>query len=533
MRHALLVLVPLAGCLFTQPDPPLLQVTSPKRSLIVEDTSGMVTVTGVALPNASGAAIKRVVVNGTPAQVDATGAFTATIRVPLGGSLIQTVATDADGGEATDTRSIVAGERRTSGSSVPRAIGVQLAPNMFAHIARIATQELKQADLGALVAQANPIVDKSATGCLAAKAYVDSVKISDAAVTLAPTTGGLQIVATLQQPVITGRVQYAAACTGGTRNFTMRADRATVRGKLVFDRGANGLTPRLDGPAFETPGLQITTSGGIPDAVLGILPMETIIQAVTPTATRRFVDPMLRDALADLQQPHQLNVLGKSVTFAAVPSLVEFSPTGGRAMLDLRFAMAGGEASRGFTYTPNGVPQLDARDGIGLGVADDLVNDALAQLAASGVLDLTLPFDGGDFDTVKLSPSLPPMINADGVDGRLKLLLPDVSATFLRGGRAVASASVNAQIAIAVRPAGDGGSVKIDLGEASIAIDSPDENARSSSFAAAVDFGAGDQQSSIQLVIDAIPLPKLGELTLSDVSITSDNGYVKAMGTVQ
>lgn len=538
MRHAgLLSFLPLVtGCLFTQPDPPLLQVTSPQRSSILEQTDGMVTVSGVASPNSSGAAIERVVVNGTAARVAGDGSFTVTIQVPPGGNLIQTVATDAEGGVATDTRAIAAGERRASGSSNPRAVAVQLAPNMFERIAKIATREIKEADLSTLVQQANPIVDASqAGGCFGAAADVNSVTISDAAVTLVPTTGGLQIVATFQQPVITGRMRFSVACSAESRDFTMTANSATVRAKLVFENGAAGLTPRLDQPAFESPGLQVTTSGSIPNAILGILPFERIIGMVTPTATRMFVDPMIRDAMVDLQQPHQLDVLGRSVTVAGTPSAIEFSPAGGKVMLDLAFALAGGETSKGFTFTPNGNPQLAAPDGIGLGISDDLINDALAQLAASGVLDVTVPFDGGDFDSIKLTPTLSPMINADATDGRLQVLLPDMNATFLRAGEVVTSAAVNAQIAVAVRPAGDGGSVTIDLGKVSFAIDAVGDDAMtsSSSFAAAIDLGASDQRSSIQLTIGAIPLPKLGELVLSNVSITADSGYLKAMGTVR
>jgi hypothetical protein len=540
-RHAGLfsLLSVVTGCLFTQPDPPLLRVTSPERASLLEQPDGMLTVTGIAAPNSSGAAIERVAVNGTPARVAADGSFTVTIHVPPGGNLIQTVATDAEGGVATDTRAIAAGERRASGSSNPRAVAVQLAPNMFERIAKIATAEIEQADLSTLVREANPIVDASqAGGCFGAAADVNSVTISDADVSLVPTTGGLQIVATFYQPVITGRMRFSVACSADSRDFTMTANSATVRAKLVFERGAAGLMPRLDQPAFETPGLQVTTSGTIPNAILGILPLERIIGAVTPTATRMFIDPMIRDALVDLQQPHQLEVLGKSVTVAGMPSAVEFSPAGGKVMLDLAFALAGGEASKGFTFTPNGNPQLEAPDGIGLGISDDLINDALAQLVASGLLDVTLPFDGGDFDTITLTPTLAPMINADAADGRLQVLLPDMNAKFLRAGELVTTAAVNAQIAIAVRPAGDGGSVTIDLGKASFAIDAVgDDGAHgmtpSSSFAAAIDLGASDQRSSIQLTIGAIPLPKLGELSLSNVSITADSGYLKAMGTVR
>ena len=173
-----------------------------------------------------------------------------------------------------------------------------------------------------------------------------------------------------------------------------------------------------------------------------------------------------------------------------------FSPAGGKVMLDLSFAMAGGESSPGFTYTPNGDPVLAAPDGIGLGISDDLINDSLAQLTASGILDVTVAFDGGSFDTVHLVPTLPPMVDADLTrTDRLRVLLPDMTATFLAGGnRGDDRGRSTRQIAVAVRPAGDGGSVAIDLGEASFAIDAAGDGVTSSSsFAAAVDLGAHDR----------------------------------------
>jgi hypothetical protein len=535
MRHALLLVPLVAGCLFTQADPPQLLVTSPQRSAVQQD--GTLTVTGMATPNSGGSPIARVAVNGTPATLGADGSFSVTVEVPLGGSLIQTTATSEDGGVATDTRAIAVGERRVSGASNPRAIAVQLAPSMFARIAQVATEQIKSAELTPMVRAANPVVDATAAGCFGAQAHVDSVAISDAAVSLVPVDGGLAITATFQQPVITGRMNFAVACADKSATFQMHADRATVRATLVFERGDNGLVPKLDNPAFETPGLEVTTSETIPNTILNILPMSKIIGTVTPVATRMFVDPMIRDAMVDLQAPHQLEVMGKQVTVAGTPSVVEFSPAGGTVMLDLAFALGGGEASKGYTFTPNGTPELAAPDGIGLGISDDLINDALAQLTATGILDRTLPFDGGEFTAIKLTPTLSPMINADAEDGRLQLLLPDMTAQFLDGERVVTTASVNARLAIAVRPAGDGGSVTIDLGEASFSIDAaPDEDGvltSSGSFAAAIDLGASEQKSSVQLTIGAIPLPKLGELSLSNVSLTADAGYLKAMGTVQ
>src|SRR5262245_1400926 len=98
-------------------DPPVLLVTSPMRSLI-QDHAGAITVTGTVTPSDKGAPIKSVMVNNVPAVVAADGSFNAVITVPEGASLIQTVATGKDGGTATDTRSVEAGQLRAPGSNI-------------------------------------------------------------------------------------------------------------------------------------------------------------------------------------------------------------------------------------------------------------------------------------------------------------------------------------------------------------------------------------------------------------------------------
>src|SRR5262249_15214197 len=120
--HLALIVFPLlaSACLFSgeqQADPPLLRLTSPPRRLI-QGRTGPLVVTGTVAPNPTGAAVASVKVNDTRATINADGTFTATIDVPVGATLIHTVATDAAGGVATDTRSVLAGERRAPGSSI-------------------------------------------------------------------------------------------------------------------------------------------------------------------------------------------------------------------------------------------------------------------------------------------------------------------------------------------------------------------------------------------------------------------------------
>lgn len=529
---ALLVVLPLVGsaCLAgagDQADPPLLRVTSPQRSLI-QDRTGPLVVTGTVAPNPTGSAVASVVVNDTRATINADGTFTATIDVPAGATLIHTVATDAAGGIATDTRSVLAGERRAPGSSIRNAIAASISAPAFTQIGNAAGELIKSADLTALLAPQNPVVHASDEGgpdCFYGQAFVDRMTIADARITLAPVAGGLQLSAVFDRPVITGHMRYALTCLNGQSNFEIKATSATLSGVLVLSiNGAAGLTTQLLNQNVQLPGLDIS-AGGIPGTILNLIPLEKVIQTVAPAAARLFVTPLLNNALGTLTGPQKLPVLGQTLDLQVTPSAIAFDPSGGDVMLDIKLMIEGAENSPGFIFTPNAVPTLDPGGGLALGIADDLANDALAQLAAKGLLNLQVP---GTSAQVTLTS--PPMISADPQDGKLRLVLPDM-VVMLGSQRRIA---VNAEIALAVQPADGGSALAIELGTPALAIDSLDDApVADSDLAPAIHETTADQRGSIKDLLKHIPLPKVGGLTLTDTSVAGGGGYVLVKTTLK
>jgi hypothetical protein len=122
--------------------------------------------------------------------------------------------------------------------------------------------------------------------------------------------------------------------------------------------------------------------------------------------------------------------------------------------------------------------------------------------------------------------------SADGTDGKLRVIVPDMMITFLdSAGAPVARAAVNAQIPLALKPADGGASVAIELGQPAIAIDDLDDLSGltmppESEFAQTITLGTQSQAGSIQSMLGTIPLPSLGGIQLSDVSVDGGNGYV-------
>lgn len=537
--HHLALFLSLAACLVgeeLQPDPPILRITSPERS-VIQDGVGDLVVTGQVSANLTGASVSRVTVNGVAATIASDGTFTARITVPPGATLIHTVATDAAGGLATDTRSILAGERRPAGSSIDGAVGAAISATAFTKIGALATNAIKAANLTQLIQPLNPVAragDEAGPDCLYAQGFVDTVTITDANITLTPVAGGLAVSARLDAPRITGRTRHAVACADGASTFQITATTATLSGVLrLSSNGMSGFTSEIVEPVVQVPGLQITATG-IPQQILNILPLEKIIQAVAPVAVKLFVNPLLNDALGALTEPQQLAVLGKTLALQVAPRAIAFDASAGTALLDMRLLIEG-STSDGFTFTPNGAPVLDAGDGIGIAIADDLVNDVLAQLVSTGLLDITL--EAGAV-TARITPTSPPMIGANGTDGRLRLVLPDMMVTFLEGGTAVGQAAVNAEIPIAIKPAAGGTAISIDLGTPAVAIDNLDTSSGipipdSSPQGRVIKLGAEGQKGTIAELLANIPLPKLAGVTLRDVAVSGGNGYVLATTRIE
>lgn len=517
-----------------QPDPPLLQVTSPQRSA-VQATAGTVIVTGRVAPNPTGAAVARVTVNDVVATIGADGAFSATLAVPVGMTLIHTVATDAEGGIATDTRSLLAGERRAPGAFVEGAVAAAISPPAFAKLAALATNLVKTANLTAVVGAMNPVAhagDDQGPDCLYAQAFVDSVTIGDAKITLAPVAGGLAITARLDNPRIVGRTQHAVACADGASNFVITANAASFTGVLTLAaNGTGGFTTELVAPMIALPGLDIRATN-FPDALLDVLPLEKVIQAVAPLAVKMFVNPLLQDAFGALTEPQRLAVLGKNLTIQVAPRNVTFTPDAATVALDMKLLFDGAQNAPGYTFTPNGAPALAPGNGVALGIADDLANDALAQLAATGLLNLNLVREGSTFTTAKITPTTAPVVSADGADGKLRVILPDMMVTFLDpAGTPVARAAVNAQIPFSVEPTADGAAIAIDLGAPAIAIDDLDDLTGmtmppESEFARTITLSTDTQKGTIAETLERIPLPSFAGIRLRDLSIKGANGYV-------
>lgn len=521
------------------PLPPALQVTSPARGLL-QDHAGQVRVTGTAAPNEHGDAIETVLVNNVKARLQSDGTFDAMIDVPEGATLIETVARDARGGTASDTRAVQAGALHAVGSAIPRAVTAAMSADAFTKISSAAGPILQGLDLAAMLAPLQPMLhagDGGGPDCLFAQLFVDDITFSDVKISLSPVAGGLAFRVELDGLAVPAHVRYTFACFDNTTTARVTVDQVVVQGTLTVAPNGDGFTTQLVSPKVSLTHFDLHTSG-LPDDIINLLHLDTAIQPVLAKAAELAMNPLVNRALGALAAPVKLAVLGKQLEVQVTPSTVVFDPAGAVVAMDLKVLLDGGAASPGFVYTANGSPAMDPSDGFQLGIADDLANEMMAEALASGLLDLTLPEPGGAFDAAQIHMTLPPMISASAADGRMHVVLGDMLATYTRAGAPVGKVAINASVDLKIAPVGDGTSVALELGKPEIHVDVLDDVANltgvnAQDLANASTAVLGVQIDTLSKLLVGIPIPAIAGLQMRDLSIGADDGYVMVHGRLE
>ena len=521
-------------------DPPILKVTSPDRGLL-QGAAGIVTVKGTVTPNADGALVDTVLVNNVPAVVGADGSFIATVQVQAGATLIQTIATDVAGGKASDTRSVRAGQIKKPGTNINDAITAAISTQTFAQISTVAATVIKGLDIKSMLAPMNPMQhagDPNGEDCLFDRVYVDDFQFTDVHLGLVPVVGGIDFSAEIDGLYVPAHARYAVACVTGTENVSVAASKVVIAGTLlVTPDGMNGFKTTLQSPNVNIEGLDINASG-LPGTILDMIDFNAIMTFVAEKGAEMAMGPIVNQVLGGLAGPKTVNLLGKQITVQVSPSRIDFDDSGAVVALDTSLLIAGSEGSPGFVYTDNGIPSMDPSQGFQLGMADDLMNEMMAEVQAVGMLNMSMPAQAGTFDGNQISMSVPPMISADPADGKMKMILGDMSLTFTDHGTPVGHAAVNAKIDMQVVPANSGYGVAIQLGKPEINVDVLDDVANTTRFsdedlAHAVEACLTAQIDSISKLLTGIPIPTMMNMRMKNLSIGSDSGYVMVKGALE
>ena len=519
-------------------NPPVLKIITPTRGTM-GDKMASVQVTGTAIPQLAGTPIQSVTVNGVDAPVAADGSFAATVPVAPGTTLLHTSVKDQAGNEVTDTRAVQSGSMTTADAEIQNAMSASISATAFSEIADAATNLLNTTDFETLLAPENPLLnagDPNGPDCLYAQGSITDFNIQSAKVQLIPQTGALAFAIDVYGLDTTMPVQYAAACIDGNTTVTVHVDHIQLTASLALNVVDNKLSGQLNNTNVVLSGLNVDATG-LPGDVLNIVDFNALATKFLPGIADKMLPKMVDAKLQGIGGiSKSVAMMGKTIDIDVIPESVSFTPAGGIVTLDSRIDVEGSETGPGFIFTPNTMPSMDAASGIKVALADDVANQLLAGFYAVGGLGLTLPINGGAFDSATTDPKLAPMISADATDGSLHLLAGDMGITFTSGSVPVAKIAVNADIAVSIVESA--GAVKLVVGTPTLYVDMLDDEVpnttgfKDSDLTAIVKVVAMSQVGTMSTLVGAVPVPSMAGVTISNLDLGASGGYVTLTGDI-
>jgi hypothetical protein len=387
----------------------------------------------------------------------------------------------------------------------------------------------------------NPVVDVGGgPDCLYGQASITSLTVGDADILMVPQYGGVFLSGELTNVRVGMHLQWAVSCVDGSRDVVVSAQRVSVQGMLKVGLVGRDFDIKLENQNVQITGFDVDL-GGVPGQIVDMLSLDSAMGPVLGWATERFVVPMLNNALAGLNDTKTIDVLGTQVDIDVEPSQIDFTPEGGKVLLNTTLRAKNDTGN--FVYVDNTLPTMDMSHGFQLAVADDAANQLLTSLWSAKGLDKSIALDTGSYgevgklyDAVKLEVAVPPYV--DATDGTLTLTVGDMVGSFELGGSVVTQVAINATVELKVVKGSDG-ALRFDVGMPTVYVDVLDDAIEGGNPLSNAEFEAIASFALSRIVavgsgaVGAIPLPAVGGVAITTLSVEQQNGYLIVDGEVQ
>ncbi|MDB4953847.1 MAG: hypothetical protein JWO36_1416 [Myxococcales bacterium] len=439
--------------------PPTLEITAPQRG--TQSDGASVTVTG----NVHDDGTVRVTVNGTDVTPATDGSFTTTVTVPPGIGIIETHAIDNGGHDVRDVRAVLAGTLAPSDGKVAAPVGAFAGPEALRAIGTAMGNTAQAIDFTAAVQPFNPVYNN--TGCLGAKIDITDVALSNIDVALTPGAGILHTAVEIDNVVIHLHASYKVACLGGSTTITVRIAKAHITGDLAVVIASGKLTSSVPADAVTLDGFVLDVSG-VPSAIEGLFNsnVRNAVANSLKTVIHDRVPPIADKALGDLvAKPYTAAVLGHPTKVTVAPSKIVIAPTGLFVAVDTKLVVTGGEGGA-FVSMPSAITSSLMQQGHGLGVAiaNDVVNELFGGLWAAGAFDAHLSIDkvgvlasllDADAASLDIEVSLPPTVTTES--NKLELSIGDLLVHVKdAGGSEIQRIALSLRTSLAAAPSQSG-----------------------------------------------------------------------------
>jgi hypothetical protein len=515
---------------------PTLAVLTPERGTTSDVTE--LTVTGNAGDDDSGVA--SLTINDTPVKLNNDGSFSATVQVAEGVQLLRTVVTDRAGNKAADTRAVMAGPLANAADPLTNAVIAKIDTSALTALGKMVGTQVDALDLTAAVG-ANALLSESGGSCLGYKATLQSITKGASTFAMVPSTGKLGTAVTVANLDVKVKVNFKAACIGGSSTVRIRATMTNLNGDLALSATAGQLAAAVDNLDIAFENFDVDASG-VPGAVVNLF-QNKVNDAVTKAvrdAVRKSVPGMVQNALADYSgRSFEKTVLGEKLKVGVTTDSLSIDGNG-------IFLSLGGKVSAtngmGAQYVASPMPAsaalMNSAGNIGLGVADDFLNQLFAGVWATGSLDLKLPFgtqipaalffgDTADHATIKLL--LPPSASTDA-SGALVLTVGDalISVEDAQGG-SLASFAVSLTLPLSAQ-ADAAGKVGLTVGKPGVAAQVLSQSAdlprpvTEELIVSLAELAATQLSTATNTTLQVIPVPM--QNNIKNLAIKGSAGYL-------
>lgn len=541
MRAIVIASIAAIGCSSASTEdeanlPPTIEITAPQRGTMSEETT--ITVTGIARDDGGNV---RVTVQGQNVPVGADGAFSATVAVEPGITVIETSAIDAAGKTTRDVRAVLAGDVAPSDGSVKSQVGARLSPSGLATVATAVANAAKAIDYTAAAKAMNPVYNN--TGCLGARIDITSVTLSNITATMVPKAGAIDTTVNVSNLVVRLNANYEVACINGSTTITARATTARVRDDITAAISAGKIKTAVPSPTVTLEGFTVDV-GGVPSQI------ESLLRDQARNAAESRLAAILKDrvpAIADAQlagliaKPVNASLLGRQAVIGVTPSKIELGSTGLFVAVDTAPVVKGGEGGS-YVSTPMPVTQalVAKADKLGVAVADDTVNQLFGGLWAAGAFDISLAEDkvgviatviDDDVKTLDITMALPPTMRTAG-EG-LELTVGDLILTAKdAAGTPVQTFALSLTTTLVAGPSGDGKRivlatttpiVKAQVLTQSAAVDNPLDALELEGIIAGVWGVVGGMADD---ALGKLPMPEIAGIQIGAPTVQGNAGYV-------
>ncbi len=509
-------------------EPPTLEVLTPERGTLADSSS--VTVTGRS--NAS-----KVTVNGTEAIVQKDGTFEATLQVDSGITLIETHAIRGDI-DVRDVRAVMAGDLSPTDGSISGPIAARITADGFTKVGGALAATAQALDWQALALGMNPIYDTS--GCNSAKIDIQELRVGTIGVGLTPKAGAVGAGVTIDDVFVKMKINFRAICISGSTTATVRSTRAHINGDLALAASGGKLDASLPSSSVQLDGFSLDVSG-VPGAI------ESLVKGEARKAAEKALNNVIKqqvpakagDALGGLlAQPINANLLAHATAFTITPSSVVIDADGLVAAVDAKVLVTGGEGGM-FVSTPMPLDAMSWGQGdIGLALADDVVNQLLSGMWATGAITPTVKLEGplavltaiidGNAESLKLDMKLPPMVRAN--NGVIELAIGDLILSARdASGVELQSFALSLTTTLSAAPNASG-TIAVTVGEptvkAQVLVQSATDNTTGEQLEGIVDGAWGLVGNMMGDALGSMPMPSVAGMQLGAPALQGQRGFL-------